>query len=80
MINKERVAYYSQFISVTAKKTLGKSQDQFRDKLRRSSLRRNCGFCIRKCVNQEAGLVGVTGNFLKVKGSWKISGEIGRFL
>ena len=45
-INNESVAHLSQFVSVKAKKSSGKSQAQFREKLRKLRLKQNDGFVL----------------------------------
>ena len=50
MMNKKRVAHFSQFISVKVKKNFKKSQAQFREKLRKLRLRQNDSFLIKKRV------------------------------
>ena len=50
-INNESVNHFSQFISVTVKKNLRKSQAQFREKLRKLRLRQNNGFPYKKMCN-----------------------------
>ena len=49
-INSESVYHSSQFISVKVKKNLRKSQDQFREKLRKLRLRQNDGFLRKRNV------------------------------
>ena len=49
-INNESVNHFSQFILAKVKKNLRKSHAQFREKLRKSRLRQNEGFLIKKCV------------------------------
>ena len=51
-INNERVNRFSQSISVKVKKNLRKSQAQFREKLRKSRLRQNDGFLVKKRVSR----------------------------
>ena len=53
MINKESVTQFCQFISVTVKGTLRKSQAQFREKLRKLRLRPNYCFYIRKFLTKK---------------------------
>ena len=50
-INYEIANHFGQFISVKGKKTLRKSQAQFREKLRKVRLRQNYGFLIKKTCN-----------------------------
>jgi len=47
-INNENVNHFSQLISAKVKKTLRKSQAQFREKLRKLRLRQIYGFLIKK--------------------------------
>ena len=47
-INNESGSHFSQFISVKVKKNLIKSQNQFREKLRKLRLRQNNSFVIKK--------------------------------
>ena len=49
-INNEIAHYFSQFILVKVKKNLSKSQAQFQEKLRKSKLRQNYDFLIKKRV------------------------------
>ena len=49
-INNEIAHYFSQFILVKVKKNVSKSQAQFQEKLRKSKLRQNNDFLIKKNV------------------------------
>ena len=49
-INNESVIHFSKFISVKVKKNLGKSEAQFREKLRKLRRWQNNGFPIKKDV------------------------------
>ena len=49
-IKNESVNHFSQFISVTVRKNLRKSQAQFREKLRKMRLRQNNGYLTKKNV------------------------------
>ena len=53
IIYNESLSNFSQFISVKVKKNLGKSENQFREKLRKLRLRQNDSFLIEKnvCLN-----------------------------
>ena len=53
IIYNERLSNFSQFISVKVKKNLRKSENQFREKLRKLRLRQNDSFLIEKnvCLN-----------------------------
>ena len=47
-INNESENHFSQFLSVKVKKKLRKSQDQFREKLRKLRLKQNNDFFVKK--------------------------------
>ena len=49
-INNERIIHFSHFISVKVKKNYRKSKAQFREKLKKSRLRKNYGFLTKKPV------------------------------
>ena len=52
-IDKESVTHFSQFVSVTVKKILRKSQTQFQEKLRKLRLWKNYGFVIKRMCNYD---------------------------